>query len=239
MRIYSVNPYIQFNGQNRESTNKIGWIPNSVFIDIKTKRRVPCAYCSEPMITRGKGSDIERLVKAKGVKITELLKPYLNNMSMQAREVVDEMNIYMIRHPHADIQTFFVKKASPEKNRVKKPKTAQDFIDKYHTYPPELIVRKLTEYSYMTVEHVRPWTKEKDNTKYNLLYVCSNCNGKRGCKDLDVFVAQNPQVPSNIKTYFLKLLKLFPSKRSEISFYINKINQRLKEESNGKIDVIL
>ena len=123
----------------------------------------------------------------------------------------------------------------------KRPKDADTFfvMAKRRKWNDFAIIQNLIWPSMATFEHVRPKIKGGDNSIYNGIVLCEDCNSRRSEIPYGEFIQYNPRMPYNAKKQLLQISDLILHGRisSEYKDYPIKIASTLYELSDGKIDV--
>ena len=101
------------------------------------------------------------------------------------------------------------------------------------------ILKNLIWPSIATFEHVKPKSKGGENSIYNGIVLCEDCNTRRLSKSYREFIQYNPRMPYNVQKQLLQISDLILHGRlaGEYRDYPVKIASTLYEYSGGKIDV--
>ncbi len=110
------------------------------------------------------------------------------------------------------------------------------FIIKYSSYPSEAIGIRLLSYSMCTIEHVLPKNRNGENHIFNYIPECMRCNSFRQDRRMIQQLEEHPEMFSNAQILLDRLID-FANKGKLSKLYIINIQKRVKEESEGLLDL--
>jgi len=83
----------------------------------------------------------------------------------------------------------------------------------------------------VTLEHIKPHSKNGANNIANYLLVSAKANQSRGNKDFKLFLEENPSIIQHIMNYLNKMRGIIISKRD----YVEEVSRTLNKESGLNI----
>lgn len=194
-------------------------------------------YCKElqPIIPQMPGLYQPRLIKI------------VQNPPHTIKNLANQINVIRFKNNRVkkilpeDFITFS-DKVTKSYERYKIQNKADDFLARQLKEPPEELIKKLVEPLKVTLEHIKPHSKNGPNNTTNYLPVCSYCNVKRGNIDFPEWLQEHPEIKGFIKSSLIELKKAIaalsdPPKR--LAGYINNVITTLKMESQGKLVINL
>lgn len=113
------------------------------------------------------------------------------------------------------------------------------FIVKYSTKPADAIGIRLLSYSMCTIEHVRPKnpkTTNGENHLFNYIPECMRCNSFRQDRPMIQQLEEHPEMFFNAQRLMNRLVD-FANRGKLSKWYIVKIQDRVKQESEGLLDL--
>ncbi len=113
------------------------------------------------------------------------------------------------------------------------------FIVKYSTKPADAIGIRLLSYSMCTIEHVRPKnpkTTNGENHLFNYIPECMRCNSFRQDRPMIQQLEEHPEMFFNSQRLMNRLVD-FANRGKLSKWYIVKIQDRVKQESEGLLDL--
>ena len=113
------------------------------------------------------------------------------------------------------------------------------FIVKYCTSTSEAIGLRLLSYSMCTIEHVRPKnpkTTKGENHLFNYIPECMRCNSFRQDRPMIQQLEEHPEMFYNAQLLMNRLVD-FANRGKLSKWYIVKIQDRVKQESEGLLDL--
>lgn len=113
------------------------------------------------------------------------------------------------------------------------------FIVKYSTKSADAIGIRLLSYSMCTIEHVRPKnpkTTNGENHLFNYIPECMRCNSFRQDRPMIQQLEEHPEMFFNSQRLMNRLVD-FANRGKLSKWYIVKIQDRVKQESEGLLDL--
>lgn len=113
------------------------------------------------------------------------------------------------------------------------------FIVKYSSYPADAIAIRLLSYSMCTIEHVtpkNPKTTKGENHIFNYIPECMRCNSFRQDRPMVQQLEEHPEMFYNAQVLMDRLID-FANKEKLSKWYIVKIQSRVKQESDGLLNL--
>ena len=114
------------------------------------------------------------------------------------------------------------------------------FVANYSKLPHEAIAKRLISPAAATIEHIRPQSRNGDDSMRNYLLVCSQLNSERSSMPLDEFIMLNSEldIPRHLQEYtdsVIDEISIRDSLMSLRSWYPEAIQKTLLEETNGYV----
>lgn len=110
------------------------------------------------------------------------------------------------------------------------------FIVKYSNYSAEAIGIRLLSYSMCTIEHIHPESKDGENHIFNYMPECMRCNSFRSDRPMIQQLEEHPEMFVNAQKLMDQLIG-FANQDKLSKWYIVKIQERVKQESEGLLDL--
>lgn len=121
------------------------------------------------------------------------------------------------------------------------PNSSEDteaFIVKYGTREGEEIANKLTNPIAVSVEHIRPRSKNGTNQINNYLYECVGCNNARGDTPFYLWLRENPAMKDNLQAYMDVVIEIITTNKIEnLYHYPEGVKKTILNESLNSLNL--
>lgn len=173
------------------------------------------------------------------------IKGLIKSPPDEVERLVNTLNIIRYTYPKKGIQLpesfiSLCKYSTARYQELKERNKGYTYIETLIKSRPKSFIYRLIEPVIVTLEHIRPHSKEGKNSMYNFLPACSICNNKRGNVDFTKWFNLHPEIEKYIKRSLKELQKTFkslPYPSKEILNYIQEVIKSLSQESKGCLNV--